>query len=75
MRDYDHCPTCGRRIPDIDPDGLPAGCEAEDGQRWCIEHLAAATPAVCFCEGDPDTLPVRDRCVPCKARIAYGKGK
>jgi hypothetical protein len=30
----DNCPTCGRRITDFDE----LGCEAPDGQRWCIEH-------------------------------------
>lgn len=30
----DHCPMCGRRILDHDE----IGCEAPDGQRWCIEH-------------------------------------
>lgn len=30
----DNCPTCNRRIKDDDE----LGCEAPDGQRWCIEH-------------------------------------
>jgi hypothetical protein len=35
MADLDRCPTCGRRITDTDD----AGCEAADGQRWCIAHV------------------------------------
>jgi hypothetical protein len=30
----DECPTCGKRIKDFDE----LGCEAPDGQRWCVEH-------------------------------------
>lgn len=30
----DNCPKCGRRIKDTDE----VGCEAPDGQRWCIDH-------------------------------------
>lgn len=30
----DHCPTCGRRITDFDPNG----CELDSGQRWCLDH-------------------------------------
>lgn len=31
----DNCPTCGRRITDVDPDG----CETGFGQRFCLAHL------------------------------------
>jgi hypothetical protein len=33
----DDCPTCGRRITDVDDNGL----EANDGQRWCRDHAPA----------------------------------
>lgn len=35
MTDLDHCPECGRRITDHDM----TGCERDDGQRYCMEHL------------------------------------
>ncbi len=34
----DDCPACGRRIKDSDE----TGCEAPDGQRWCINHALDA---------------------------------
>jgi len=30
----DECPLCNKRIKDFDE----GGCEAPNGQRWCIEH-------------------------------------
>ena len=36
-KDLDHCPTCGRWISDVDPNG----CEAPDAQRWCRNHSPA----------------------------------
>lgn len=33
----DNCPECGRRITDWDM----TGCEAPDGQRWCLIHVPA----------------------------------
>lgn len=30
----DHCPACGNKISDQSE----SGCEAPDGQRWCIAH-------------------------------------
>jgi hypothetical protein len=30
----DHCPTCGKYVKDSDLEG----CEAPDGQRWCVDH-------------------------------------
>jgi hypothetical protein len=35
----DFCPTCNRRITDMDDEG----CEMPDGQRWCLKHRP--TPA------------------------------
>lgn len=32
---FDDCPTCGKNITDVDP----GGCEAENGQRYCLDHL------------------------------------
>lgn len=36
---FDFCPTCDRRITDMDDEG----CEMPDGQRWCLKHRP--TPA------------------------------
>jgi hypothetical protein len=36
-----NCPVCGKRIKDYD---YPDGCEAPDGQRWCVKHLTVGPP-------------------------------
>lgn len=41
----DRCPICGTHINDHNEDeatGKETGCEAPDGQRWCIEHALDA---------------------------------
>jgi hypothetical protein len=39
--DADSCPMCRRRIADTDEEG----CEAPDGQRWCVAHALDALVA------------------------------
>lgn len=36
----DHCPKCSRKILDFDM----SGCEDDDAQRWCVEHLPVGHP-------------------------------
>ena len=40
----DNCPTCGTRIRDYDA----GGCEAENGQRYCLAHIPADRRAELF---------------------------
>lgn len=42
MTDYDHCPTCGKRIGDHDPEGT----ERPNGRRWCIIHYVEHVEAL-----------------------------
>lgn len=37
----DNCPTCDRRITDFDANG----CELDNAQRWCLDHLREGDPA------------------------------
>lgn len=52
----DNCPKCGKFIFDYDT----TGCEAPDGQRWCIGHaleeLARLRKAAAGMDEVKDTL-------------------
>jgi hypothetical protein len=43
----DNCPTCGKRITDVDE----GGCEAPNGQRYCIDHLPDDVREEILCDG------------------------